>query len=84
MLTAISADRLIFLDESGVTTDMIRRYGRAQRGQRIREVTPRGHWRTLTMLGAISSEGWQATMTIAAPTYGEVFWRTCTKCSAQP
>jgi transposase len=27
----------------------------------------------MTMLGAIGSEGWQATMTIAAPTDGEVF-----------
>lgn len=72
-VAGISADRLVFLDESGVTTDMTRRYGRSERGQRIREATPGGHWRTVTMLGAISSEGWQATMTIAAPTDGEVF-----------
>lgn len=73
LVAGIAADRLVFLDESGVTTDMTRRYGRAERGQRIREATPGGHWRTVTMLGAISSQGWQATMTIAAPTDGEVF-----------
>lgn len=52
---------------------MTRRYGRAGRGQRVREAAPGGHWRTVTMLGAISSEGWQAAMTIAAATDGEVF-----------
>jgi len=64
---------LIFLDESGVTTEMTRRYGRAPRGQRVQEGTPAGHWRTLTLLGAISVSGWVATMTIDAPTDGEVF-----------
>lgn len=69
----IAPERLVFLDESGVTTDMTRRYGRAKRGQRVVEATPGGHWRTVTMLGAIGAEGWQATMTIAAPTDTEVF-----------
>jgi transposase len=64
---------LIFLDESGVTTEMTRRYGRALRGQRVGEGTPCGHWRTLTVLGAIRASGWVATMTIEAPTDGEVF-----------
>ena len=73
LLAGIPAERLVFLDESGVTTDMTRRYGRAPRGRRVNEATPGGHWRTVTMLGAISSQGWQATMTIAAPTDGEVF-----------
>jgi len=65
--------RLIFLDESGVTTEMTRRYGRATRGQRVREGTPAGHWRTLTVLGAIRQTGWVATMTIEAATDGDIF-----------
>ena len=52
---------------------MTRRYGRARRGHRIREGTPGGHWQTVTMLGAISTEGWTATMTVPAPTDSEVF-----------
>jgi transposase len=63
----------VFVDESGATTEMTRRYGRAVGGQRVREATPAGHWRTLTMLGAMSSEGLVATMTIEAPTDREVF-----------
>lgn len=52
---------------------MTRRYGRARRGQRVREGTPGGHWRTLTVLGAIRNSGWVATMTIEAATDGDIF-----------
>lgn len=52
---------------------MTRRYGRAWRGQRVREGTPGGHWRTLTVLGAIRSSGWVASMTIEAATDGDIF-----------
>jgi transposase len=69
----IDPAKLIFLDESGVTTDMTRRYGRAARGERVGEGTPAGHWRTLTVLGAIRLSGWVATMTIEAATDGDIF-----------
>jgi transposase len=69
----IDAERLIFLDESGVTTEMTRRYGRALGGARVAEGTPAGHWKTLTVVGAVSRAGWVATMTIEAATDGEVF-----------
>src|SRR6266567_1135060 len=62
-IVEIDPRRLVFLDESGVTTEMTRRYGRAARGQRVAEGTPAGHWRTLTVLGAIRASGWAATMT---------------------
>jgi transposase len=63
----------VFLDESGVTTEMTRRYGRALRGERVVEGAPAGHWRTLTLLGALTAEGMLATMTIESPTDGDVF-----------
>lgn len=69
----IDPAKLIFLDESGVTTEMTRRYGRAARGERVAEATPAGHWRTLTVLGAIRMSGWVATMTIEAATDGDIF-----------
>lgn len=52
---------------------MTRRYGRAVRGERVCEGTPAGHWRTLTVLGAIRTSGWVATMTIESATDGDVF-----------
>ena len=69
----IDPSKLIFLDESGVTTEMTRRYGRAFDGERVWEGTPGGHWRTLTVLGAVRQSGWVATMTIESPTDGDVF-----------
>jgi transposase len=72
-LASIDPRLLVFVDESGATTEMTRRYGRAFGGQRVREATPAGHWRTLTVLGAMSAEGLIATMTIEAPTDREVF-----------
>jgi transposase len=63
----------VFVDESGATTEMTRRYGRAPRGERVREAMPAGHWSTLTLLGAMSAEGLLATMTVESSTDGDVF-----------
>ena len=52
---------------------MTRLWGRAERGQRIAEATPQGHWKVLTILGAISLHGIVATMTIESATDGDVF-----------
>ena len=70
---AVDPERLVFVDESGVTTEMTRRYGRAPRGERVREATPAGHWSTLTLLGAITRQGLLATMTVESSTDGDVF-----------
>jgi transposase len=72
-LRTIAPEKLIFLDESGVTTQMTRLWGRAPRGERIAEATPQGHWQVLTTLGAMSLRGMTAVMTVAAATDGEVF-----------
>jgi transposase len=64
---------LIFLDESGVSTQMTRRYARAPRGVRVHETTPEGNWKILTILGAMSLSGMIATMTIEAATDAEIF-----------
>ena len=63
----------MFLDESGASTQMTRHYGRAARGERVREGTPQGHWRTLTMLAGLTSKGLGAPMTIESATDGDVF-----------
>jgi transposase len=72
-LRSIAPERLIFLDESGVSTQMTRRYARALRGVRVHETTPEGSWKILTILGAMSLRGMIATMTIEAATDAEIF-----------
>ena len=63
----------MFLDESGVTTEMTRRYGWPPHAARLQEAVPAGHWRTLTVLAVLTTAGVLASMTIDLPTDGEVF-----------
>lgn len=72
-LRAISPERLIYLDESGVTTSMTRLYARSRDGARIHEAAPQSHWKILTILGAIGTRGMIATMTIEEPTDADIF-----------
>jgi transposase len=61
------------VDESGVRTDLTRRYGRASKGERVHEAVPHGHWKVLTILGALTTKGVQASMTVEAATDADVF-----------
>lgn len=47
----------VFLDECGVTTDLLRRYGRSPRGERLRDHAPCGHWQTHTVIAGLRLEG---------------------------
>jgi transposase len=47
----------VFIDESGVTTDLLRRYGRSPRGVRLRDYTPYGHWQTHTVIAGLRVDG---------------------------
>ena len=48
---------LVFLDESGMSTNMARRYGWGPKSQRLVATVPQGHWRSLTFVAG-SSGGW--------------------------
>ena len=72
-MEGVDSQDLVFVDESGITTQMTRSYGRAPGGERVREGTPASHWRTLTVLGALTCCGLLATMSIESPTDGDVF-----------
>ena len=69
----IASEDLIYLDESGVSTQMTRTYGRAPRGERVRQEVPGGHWKMVTILGAMDCNGMLAAMTVEAATDREVF-----------
>ena len=68
----LDAKELVFIDESGITTAMTRRYARARRGERAHGSAP-GGWRRLSVLGALSGEGMVAAMSIAAATTTRIF-----------
>ena len=67
--------RLVFIDESATTTKLVRLYGRAPRGERVRDSAPHGHWGVRTIIGALFGDGRTACMTIDSPTDGEIFYR---------
>lgn len=72
-VSRIAPEDLIYLDESGVSTQMTRLYGRAMRGERVNDTVPGGHWKMLTILGALDHTGILAAMTVEAATDREVF-----------
>jgi transposase len=57
----------VFLDECGVTTDLIRRYGRCARGLRLRDYAPCGHWQTCTVIAGLRLEGLTAPAVFDGP-----------------
>ena len=68
-----NADHLIFLDETGVSTNMTRRYGRAPKGQRCVASVPHGHWKTTTFIAGLRREGLSAPLVIDGPMEGATF-----------
>lgn len=73
---------LYFVDETGVSTKMARRYGRAPKGERCRAPLPHGHWMTTTFVGALSLRGIEAPMMLDGPMYGEAFVAYVEQCLA--
>jgi transposase len=49
----LDAPRLVFIDETAVTTKMVRHYGRSPCGERLVASVPHGHWKTLTLVAAL-------------------------------
>jgi len=63
----------VFLDECGVTTDLLRRYGRSLRGVRLRDQTPCGHWETHTIVAALRPDGMTAPAVFDGPIDNDCF-----------
>jgi len=57
----------VFLDECGVTTDLLRRYGRSPRGARLQDHTPCGHWETHTVIAGLRVDGLGAAAVFDGP-----------------
>jgi transposase len=57
----------VFLDECGVTTDLLRRYGRSPSGTRVRDHAPFGHWETHTVVVGLRFDGLSAPAVFDGP-----------------
>ena len=65
--------RLVFLDETGTSTNMARTRGRSRRGERIIGRVPHGHWKITTFLAGLRCNEITAPFVIDGPMDGEVF-----------
>jgi transposase len=70
---SLDASRLVFIDETAVTTKMVRQYGRSPRGERLVAKVPHGHWKTLTLVAALRIDGLTAPYVIDGAMDGPTF-----------
>ena len=73
----IDADRLVYLDETGLSTDMARLRGWGWGGQRVVDAAPCGRWHTNSLLSAIAGDGVVAAMVLDGPLNGDWFAHFC-------
>jgi len=65
--------KLVFIDETAISTSMARRFGWAPQGERCRAPVPFGHWRTKTLIAGLRYDRIDAPMTIEGALDGAAF-----------
>jgi transposase len=68
----IAPRRLVFVDETGVTTAMTPTYGRAPRGQRVAASAP-ASWESVTLIAALGLDGARAPLAFPGATNETAF-----------
>ena len=69
----IDIDSLVFIDETGLNTKMIRLYGWARGGQRCVGRVPHGHWRTSTFICGLRRQEIAAPFVVDRPMNADIF-----------
>ena len=65
--------RLVFIDETAVSTNLVRLRGRAPRGIRVIGHVPLAHWETITFVAALRRNKMTAPMVVEGAMTGEMF-----------
>jgi len=76
----VEHERLKFLDESGVTTTLTRRFGRATPGERINEAVPKNYGPSTSVVSVIGVGGVETAMLIEGAVDTLVFDAVCEQC----
>jgi len=71
---------LVFLDETGASTNRARRDGRAPRGERGLAAVPHGHWHTTTVIAGLRHEDITAPMVADGAMTGALFLTYVQEC----
>ncbi len=70
---SLDPQRLVFVDETGTSTKMVRTHGRCRRGRRLIGRAPFGHWKTTTFTAGLRCDGLVAPFVLDGPMNGEAF-----------
>lgn len=73
---------LVFLDETAITTSMVRTMGRCPRGERLVDYAPHGRWRTITFIAGLRHDKMIAPFAIEGAMNGETFRAYVEQCLA--
>jgi transposase len=76
----LDSTRLVFIDETAVSTNMVRPNGWNTRGERLVGDVPMGHWQTLTFIAGFRQTGIVAPMVIKGAMNGEAFLAYVEQC----
>jgi transposase len=68
----IEPKRLVFVDETGVTTAMTPTYGRAPRGERVVDSAP-ASWESMTVIAAVGLDGARAPLVVPGSSNAATF-----------
>ena len=59
--------RLVFIDETSTSTNMVRLRGRCPRGERLIGRVPQGHWKTITFVAGLRHNKMVAPFVVDGP-----------------
>ena len=59
--------RLVFIDETSTSTNMVRLRGRCRRGERLISRVPQGHWKTITFVAGLRHDKMVAPFVVDGP-----------------
>jgi transposase len=74
--------RLVFIDETATSTNMVRLRGRCPRGQRLVASVPHGHWKTITFVAGLRHDGIVAPFVLDGAMNGPAFLAYIEQCLA--
>ena len=74
--------RLVFIDETATSTNMVRLRGRCPRDERLVGSVPHGHWKTITLVAGLRQDAIVAPFVIDGPLDGRIFRTYVERCLA--
>jgi len=72
--------RLVFIDETATSTNMVRLRGRCARGTRLIGYAPHGHWKTITFVAGLRHDRMVAPFVLEGPMNGLTFVEYVKQC----